>query len=234
MSSLIHFFDKDGDGAVDQAHWSGLRLNFGPGGTPGPTGPTGPAGPQGPPGPTGPTGPAGPQGPQGQPGPQGPTGPTGPAGAQGPQGQPGPQGPTGPTGPQGPTGPSGPGTDLLIFSNVGDAPIPASTTNYLGRCKNTGLTGEAVVMLRPGFVTDIYVSSYSQAPPNNTNTIVFYFAKNGSPPTYPTIITQGNTNAHQVVNIPFVFGDWFVAGVSNNLTTNLINASLYARVQYTS
>jgi hypothetical protein len=76
MTSLLNFFDKDGDGVIDSNNWGSFRVNLGPGGSPGPTG-TGPTGPIGPTGPTEPTGPVGPTGPTE---PTGPTGPTGPAG----------------------------------------------------------------------------------------------------------------------------------------------------------
>jgi hypothetical protein len=56
MTSLLNFFDKDGDGIIDTNNWESFRVNLGPGGSPGPIGPTGPTGSQGPTGPTGPAG----------------------------------------------------------------------------------------------------------------------------------------------------------------------------------
>jgi hypothetical protein len=100
MTSLLNFFDKDGDSIVDNNNWGPMLVNFGPGGT----------------------------------------------------------GPTDPTGPTGPTGPAGHGSDLLIFSNVGDAAIQSNATNFLGRCKNTGSVGEAITMLRSGYVNSIFAS----------------------------------------------------------------------------
>jgi hypothetical protein len=87
-------------------------------------------------------------------------------------GSPGPQEPTGPT------GPAGPGSYELVFSNVGDSYIGAVEVSYLGRCKNTGSIGEAIVMLRPEIVTSIFASSYSQSPASGQNRVYNLF-KNG-------------------------------------------------------
>jgi hypothetical protein len=62
MTSLLNFFDKDGDVVIDSNNWGSFRVNLGSGGSPGPTGPTGPTGPIGPTGDTGPTGSTGPAG----------------------------------------------------------------------------------------------------------------------------------------------------------------------------
>jgi hypothetical protein len=51
MTSLLHFFDKDGDVILDTNNWGSFQVNLGPGGSPGPTRPTGPTGPTGPQGP---------------------------------------------------------------------------------------------------------------------------------------------------------------------------------------
>jgi hypothetical protein len=225
MSSLIHFFDKDSDGIVDQTHWSGLNVGF-TAGIPGPTGPTGPTGPQGPPGPTGPTGPQGPQGaqcPMGPPGPQGDTGPQGPSGQQG---IPGPQGPPGPT------GPAGPGSDLIIFSNVGDSSILPLTTTFIGRCRITDTPPEAIVMLKQGIITSVFASSYSTSPGAGLS-IVYDLFKNGSSIVATLTIIQGNTNAYlSGLNIPFVFGDYFTLRVSNNMNIPLPATSFYVGIEY--
>jgi hypothetical protein len=58
MTSLLYFFDKNGDGIVDNNNWGSLQVDLATGGSQGPQGPTGPTGPTGPSGPTGPTGPS--------------------------------------------------------------------------------------------------------------------------------------------------------------------------------
>jgi hypothetical protein len=221
MTSLLHFFDKDGDGRVDNNNWGSLGVGFSAGGVPGPTGPTGPTGPQGL------QGPMGPQGPQSSTGPQGP---------QGPQGIPGPTGPTGPTGsvgPTGPTGPASPGSDLLVFSNVGDSPITINATNFLGRCKNTGSNAEAIVMLKSGNVRSIIASSYSQVVGGvGTESITYRLFRNGTQVASVTI-TQGNSNASQTgLSILFLFGDYFTANVTNNLGVDLLRTSFYVGLDY--
>jgi hypothetical protein len=213
MTSLLHFFDKDGDGHVDNNNWGSLGVGFS-GGSTGPQGPTGPTGPTGPAGPTGPTGPTGPMGPQGA------------------------TGSTGPPGPTGPTGPAGTGSDVFVFSNVGDTTIAGGTNSYIGRCKTLGSQIEAFVAMRSGAIRSLFASSYSQTitPPTFGNPpppgVIINIVKNGA------IITQlpipnGATNGSQTgLNFPFVFGDWFAVNVRNDMSVALQNVSVYIDVEY--
>jgi hypothetical protein len=187
MTSLLHFFDKDGDGRVDSSNWGSLGVSFTSSGVTGPTGPTGPQAPQGPPGPTGPTG---------------------------------------------STGPAGHSYDVIVFSNIGDTMIIANTSNYIGRCKNTGATrGEVIVMMRSRRVLSIFASCYNQTPDTLEN-ITYYLYKNNVQ-VASVVINRGETNAFQTgLNIPFLFGDFFTAKLVNNMIVNLFDASFYVGIEY--
>jgi hypothetical protein len=86
-------------------------------------------------------------------------------------------------------------------------------------------------MLKQGIVTTLFASSYSTSPGPGLS-IVYSLFKNGSLAASITI-TPGNTNASQTgLNIPFNFGDWFTARVTNNMNIPLPATSFYVGVEY--